>query len=160
MKRLLIISIILLISVAFAVSGFSQPAAEKPAKKEEVKKTEPAVPAKPAAPAKKEVKKPKARQLTGEVAAIDAAKKTVAVKRMVKKEAKEFTFNTDEKTSILKNKKKLELADIKTGDRIRVRYTEEEGKRLATSITIFAPKEKKVEKKVEEKKPEKPAEKK
>lgn len=88
--------------------------------------------------------KVKVKQITGEAAAVDAATKTLTVKG---KKA-EVTVTADEKA----------LADIKVGDKVVVKYTEQDGKNVAKSVKKAAAK---AEKKGEGKKaePAKPAKK-
>ena len=76
----------------------------------------PAKTTKASAPAKR-------HQFTGEVTALDSAKSTLTVKGR----GKEMTFSATGKAA-------KSLADIKTGDKVTVHYTEADGKFTATSI--------------------------
>jgi hypothetical protein len=146
MKKALLIVLAVLISVAFVTTVFAQE------KKAEPKKDAPvAAPAKAAAPApakaevKAEVKKeakPKVHQFTGEVTAIDTAAKTLTAKK-----------GKDEKAFDISNA--TVKAEPKTGDKVLVKYTEKDGKNIASSVTIT-----KAAKKVEAKKDAPAAEKK
>lgn len=94
--------------------------------------------------------KVKVKQITGEVAAVDAAAKSLTVKG---KKA-EVVISTDEKTAVKAGKEKKSLSDVKVGDKVTVKYSEVDGKNIAKSIEI---KPAKTEKKGAE--PAKPAKK-
>lgn len=76
----------------------------------------------PAAPAKTATKA-KATRITGEVTSVDAKAGTLAVKT----KDKDVNLDTDSKA-------KTSLKDVKVGDRVRVSYTEKDGKMIATSV--------------------------
>ena len=78
--------------------------------------------------------KPQRHQYTGEVASIDAKAGTV----IVKKGAESKTFKVSDKTkySTADKPKGALLADIKVGDKVLVRYTEEDGVLTAHSIGV------------------------
>jgi hypothetical protein len=82
----------------------------------------------PAAPAEKktEMKSEKAKtsRVTGEVTAVDAKAGTLAVKA----KDKELNLTAESKSA------KSALEKVKTGDRVRVSYTEKDGKMIATSV--------------------------
>lgn len=80
--------------------------------------------------------KPKVKQVTGEVKAVDTKAKTVTVTKTVKGKAEETTVVVDDKTKITMDKEQKTLADVKVGDKVRVKYTEVEGKNIAKSIAI------------------------
>jgi pyruvate dehydrogenase E2 component (dihydrolipoamide acetyltransferase) len=89
-----------------------------------------------AAPAKAEKKAPaKVKQVSGEVAAVDAAAKTLTVKG----KKGEVALTADDKAA-------AKLADVKVGDKVTVKYKEMDGKNVATSIAA-----KKAAKKTEKK---------
>lgn len=92
-------------------------------------------PAEKAEPAKTEKPKAKVKQITGEVTAVDVATKTIKVKG----KRAEITLTADEKM----------LADVKVGEKVVVKYSEEDGKSIVKSI-------KKVEVKAEPAKPAEP----
>lgn len=96
--------------------------------------------------------KPKIKQVTGDVKAVDTKVKTVTVTKMVKGKAEETTVTVDDKTKIMMDKEQKTLADVKVGDKVTVKYKEVEGKNIAKSIAI-KPAEKKAQ-------PTKPSEKK
>jgi len=96
--------------------------------------------------------KPKIKQVTGDVTAVDTKAGIVTVSKMVKGKAELTVVTVDAKTKIEMEKEKKVLADVKVGDKVTVKYTEVDGKNVAKSIAI-KPAEKKAE-------PAKPAEKK
>ncbi|MDW8002064.1 MAG: hypothetical protein RMJ39_05275 [Deltaproteobacteria bacterium] len=122
-------------SFAFALGVFAQ--AEKAKAPEK--------PAPPEKPAAEKVEKPKARQFTGEVVRVDAT--TLVVKK-----------DKEEKTFDVSGVKGFKPEDFKAGDKVVVKYTEKEGKLVASSVKKPAPK-KKEEKPAEKPAAEKPAEK-
>ena len=166
MKKVIaiVVSVLFVLSVAGLSFAAEQKAAPAPAEKKEMAPVK-----KEAAPAKEEKKMDKkaakAKQVTGEVAAVDAAAKTLTVKG----KKGEVALSADEKAA-------AKLADVKVGDKVTVKYKEMDGKNVATSIvtkTSAAPAAKKeaapapakkemapAAPKAEEKKPAAPAEKK
>lgn len=95
---------------------------------------------KKAEPAKAEKKvAAKVVQVKGEVAAVDAAAKTITVKG----KKGDVVITVDDKT----------LADVKAGDTVTAKYTTADGKNTAKSVKKAAA-EKKTEKKAETKKAE------
>ena len=127
-----IIALIVAVLFVFAVASVSF-AADKAAPAAE-KKAEPAK-------AEKKVAA-KVVQITGEVAAVDAAAKTITVKG----KKGDVVIAVDDK----------DLAAVKAGDKVTVKYATADGKNTAKKVTKA---EKKAEKKAETK-PAKPAEKK
>lgn len=124
MKKIIALFVAVLFVLSVSSLSFAYPQAEKSMPKAEEKMAEPAKPE----------KKAKVKQITGEVAAVDAAAKTITVKG---KKA-EVVISADEKM----------LADVKVGDKVVVKYTEQDGKNIAKSIKKSAAK---AEKKAEEK---------
>jgi hypothetical protein len=123
MKKVMMFVLAVVISVAFVGTAFAQTpapkaATEKPAVAMDKAKTE-----KPAAATEKKAVKPKTHQFTGEVTAIDTAAKTLNVKG--KKDEKAF--------DIANAKMKKEPA---AGDKVVVKYTEADGKNVASSVTV------------------------
>ncbi len=142
-----VIAIVVSVLFILSVAGLSFAAEQKAA-----------APADKAAPAKAEEKAPaKIKHMTGEVVAVDAKAKTLTVKG----KKGDMAFSVDEKAV-------AKLADVKTGDKVTVKYKEMDGKNIATSVAGKKTAEKKMEKKeaapaapkAEEKKPAAPAEKK
>ena len=118
MKKVFMIALAILISVAFVTTVFAQapkdapkpPAADKPAVKVE----------KPAAPAAKPAKV-KVKAFTGEVVKADAA-------AFVAKDKKgEMTFDVS-------GVKGYKAEDYKAGDKVVVKYAEKDGKMMASAI--------------------------
>ena len=126
------IAVIVLVLFAFAMTSFSFAADEKAAPAPATKK---AAPTKPA-------EAPKAKSVTGTVKAVDTVAQTITVGKKVKGKEEEIISTVDEKTSITMGKKKKGLADIKVGITVTVKYSEVEGKNIAKSISISAPKKK------------------
>lgn len=110
---------------------------------------------------KKAEKKPASKSASGTVKSAAADSLVVAGKAKGKDE--EWTFGVDAKTSIKKAGKSITAADVKAGDGVQVKYTEDAGKMTAQSVTVkgAATAKKSDEKKMDDKKMEaKPAEKK
>ena len=110
---------------------------------------------------KKVEKKASPKQVTGEVAAVDAKANTLTVKG----KKGDVTVSVDDKTKIMAGKDKKTLADVKAGDKVTVKYVEADGKNTAKHVEIKAAPAKKEEKKAEKAAPAaapaaKPAEKK
>lgn len=141
------IAIIVSVLFVFALTSLSFAAEEK--------KAAPAAEKKEAAPAEKKAPA-KVKQVTGEVAAVDAKAMTITVSKKVKGKAVETVVTVDDKTKIALGKEKKTLADVKAGDKVTVKYTEVDGKNVAKSVAI-KPAAPAPEKKAE---PAKPAEKK
>lgn len=149
MKKVLMIVLAVLISVAFVTTVFAQTATDKAATKAAAEKAAKPAAEKAAGPAaEKAVKaaekteaKPKVHQFTGEVTAIDAVAKTLTSKKG--KDEKAF----DIASATMK-------AEAKVGDKVLVKYTEKDGKNIASSVTVT---KKAAVKKEAVKKDEKPA---
>lgn len=109
MKKTIAIVLSLVLMFAFTAVTFAAEKAAAPAEKKEA-----------AAPAKKAEKK----QVTGEVAAIDAKAKTITVAKKVKDKVEETVISVDDKM----------LADVKQGEKVTVKYTVTDGKNVATSV--------------------------
>jgi ribosomal protein S1 len=112
-RRILLIPIIML---GVSAGGF---AADAPATKESV-----AAPAKKTgAQSTKKTKKATPRKFTGNISALDTKTGAVAVKG-----------SSDEKNFMTKDAAKDALERLTVGDRVRVVYSEKEGKAVATSV--------------------------
>jgi ribosomal protein S1 len=140
------IAIIVAVLFVFALTSISF-AAEKKAAPAPMEKKE-------AAPAKVEEKKApeKVMSVTGDVVAVDAKAMTLTVKG----KKGDVALSTNDKTTVKMGKEKKALADVKVGDKAKVKYTEVDGKNIAKSIAIkpavtAAPAEKKAEVKKEKK---------
>ena len=136
MKRILKLLLVPLATLSFAAASFAQ--------------ATPATPATPAGPAKmeeKKIEKPKASQITGDITTLDAKAGTLTVKA----NGKEMRFAADTKGA------RGALEKAKVGDRVRISYSEKNGKLIAHSV---AEAKAKSEAKAPEKKTEPKAEKK
>ena len=108
---------------------------------------------------KKAEKKPAAKSASGTVKSASADSLVVGGKMKGKDE--EWTFGVDSKTTIKKGGKAITAADVKAGDSVQVKYTEDAGKMMAQSVMVKAAPAKKAEKMDKTDKMEsKPAEKK
>ena len=146
MKKL----IALCVAVVFAM-GAAGSAAMAQEKKSEMKSD--------AKMEKKAEKKPAAKTANGTVKSASADGLVVAGKMKGKDE--EWTFGLDAKTSIKKGGKSVTAADIKAGDSVQVKYTEDGGKAMAQSVMVKgAATAKKADDKKMDKMEAKPAEKK
>lgn len=88
-------------------------------------------------------------RIVGEVSAVDASAGTITVKH----KKGEVTVTVGAKTAIKSGKEKKSIEDVKTGEKVTVRYKKEEGKDVATSVYIWKARKaaKKAEKKAEKK---------
>ncbi len=98
------------------------------------------------------------KQVTGDVKGVDVKAKTITVTKKKGDKIVEAVLIVDDKTKIMSGKEQKKFADVKAGDKVRIKYSEVDGKNMAKSIQIIpliakAPAEKKAE-------PVKPAEKK
>lgn len=123
MKKVFMVVMALLISVAFAVTIFAQ---EKPATEKSPAEAPKAVSDAP----KTEKPKAKSKRLTGEVTNIEADSVTVKGKKSEK------VFDI----SKAKFKGYKDATEIKTGDKVLVNYKEIDGKAVATRVAKPAPK--------------------
>jgi Cu/Ag efflux protein CusF len=80
--------------------------------------------------------KPKVKQVTGDVKAVDMKAKTITVAKMMKGKVEETVVTVDGKTKIMMEKEKKALADVKAGDKVTVKYIEVDGKNVAKSVAI------------------------
>jgi hypothetical protein len=104
----------------------------------------------------KKEKKPAAKSASGTVKSATADSLVVGGKMKGKDE--EWTFGVDSKTTIKKGGKAITAADVKAGDSVQVKYTEDAGKAMAQSVMVKSALAKKAEKM--DKMESKPAEKK
>jgi ribosomal protein S1 len=147
MKKTLAIIVSLIFVLSFAGLSFAaDKAVEKKAEPVKAEKKAPVVAEKKAAPAK-------VKQVTGDVAAVDAKANTITVKG----KKGDTVVTCDDKTKIMMGKDKKALADVKVGDKVTVKFSEADGKMTAKSVAIKMA-EKKAEKKAEPAKMEKKAE--
>ncbi len=78
------------------------------------------------------MKKGKMTSVKGEITEVDPAGNNVKVKE----KDKELTINVTDKTMITAGKTKRSLADLKAGDKVVAKFTEEDGKMVARSIRV------------------------
>ncbi|MCL4490696.1 MAG: hypothetical protein M1510_02175 [Nitrospirae bacterium] len=77
--------------------------------------------------------KVKVKQITGDVAAVDVAAKSLTVKG---KKAEVVVMIDEQKTAVRMDKEKKSLSDVKVGDKVIVKYSEADGKNIARNIEI------------------------
>lgn len=82
----------------------------------------------------KEVEKPKVQQITGEVVTLNVEAGTLTVKS----KRQEVALETDDKTNVRIGREKKAFADLKTGDRVKAKYIQVDGKNRAKSISIMS----------------------
>jgi hypothetical protein len=108
---------------------------------------------------KKAEEKPKVKEVIGKVKAVDTVAQTITVVNKIKAKelivGKEFDINelritVDDKTIITMGEKKKELADVKVGNKVTVKYTEVEGKNIAESVALMSMKKAKTAKKMKQ----------
>jgi hypothetical protein len=128
MKRVFMVLFALFISVAFVSTVFAQakpeakPAAEKPAAVEKAA-PEKAAPEKPAMPEKPKPKPKPKGIFIGDVTAVDAAMKTIAVTSKEGTPGEKGSVTFDLSNAIFKGYKSID--DIKAGDKVAVKYTKD-----------------------------------
>jgi hypothetical protein len=120
MKKVLMMALTVMISVAFVTVVFAQAPAGTPEKKTTTTTTT-------TTPEKKEtttkVTKSKAMMFAGEVTNMDAAAKTMTVK------GKKGDMTFDVSGAKMKD-------EAKAGDKVTVKYTEKDGKKMASAVTM------------------------
>lgn len=117
------ISILLSVIFAFFMISLSLAAEEK--------KTE-SIPPKPL----KLQTAAKVQQITGEVRAVNPTAMSIIVTKKIRDKVLETVVTIDNETKILKEKEKKTFLDIKTGDKVVVKYTKVDGKNVAKNISI------------------------
>jgi lipopolysaccharide export LptBFGC system permease protein LptF len=137
--------IALFVGVAFVTGIAGLATAQTPAPKTEEKKTE-----KPA-----DHKKMAMKSANGTVKSSGADGVVVSGKEKGKET--EWTFAVDPKTKIKKAGKDVTAADLAAGDAVHVRYMEQDGKAMASAITVRAPKKTAAKPAAEKPAAEKPA---
>ena len=126
------------VAVVFALGTVGLALAQE--KKAEEKKSE----MKSDAKMEKKEKKPAAKTAKGTVKS--ATSDSLVVGGKMKGKDEEWTFGVDSKTSIKKGAKAITPADVKAGDSVTVRYTEDAGKMMAQSVAVANAPAKKAEK--------------
>ncbi len=90
--------------------------------------------------AEKAVQKNASHRMLGEVVSIDVAGHSFTIKETMKGgEAKEVTFNLDEKGKVMVAGKPGNLDELKAGDSVTVRYTEKDGIKIAQQLDVAKP---------------------
>jgi uncharacterized cupredoxin-like copper-binding protein len=84
----------------------------------------------------KPAEKPKIKEITGEVKAVNAAARTIIITNKVKGREGETFVIVDKEANITMGKEKKTLADVKVGSEVTVNCTEVEGKNVAKNIEI------------------------
>lgn len=138
MKRLLSIAIAFVFLASFVGVAAAQ-TEKKGADKAETKTEKKAE--KAADKTEKKAAKPKTASGTVKSASADS----IVVAGKEKGKDTEWTFAVDPKTKIKKAGKDLPAADLKAGDPVQVKYTEDGGKAMAQSVTVRAAAAKKAE---------------
>jgi ribosomal protein S1 len=78
----------------------------------------------------------KVQQITGEVSAVNPTAMSIIVTKKIRDKVLETVVTIDNETKILKEKEKKTFLDIKTGDKVVVKYTKVDGKNVAKNISI------------------------
>jgi len=78
----------------------------------------------------------KLHSITGEVTKMDASQKTMTVKGSAGKREKEISVEIAPDAKISRNGQKADLASLKVGDHVVVRYASGKGKMTAHSISL------------------------
>jgi len=91
--------------------------------------------------AEKSASKNASHRMLGEVVSVDAAGHSFTIKETVKGggEAKEVTFNFDDKGKVMVAGKPGKLEDLKAGDSVTVHYTEKDGNKIAQQLNVAKP---------------------
>ena len=127
MKRSLALLVALVFGFAAAGLATAQTTAPTPAPAQ-------ATPATPAAPTQKPAEMKRAKNAHGTVKTASTDSIVVAGKEKAKEA--EWTFAVDPKTAIRKAGKAITAADLKPGDRVAVRYVDQDGKAMAVAIQV------------------------
>lgn len=127
LRLLLIITIAITLGLAVSYAA-EKPAASEKAMEPKAEKAE-----------MKKAEKPKMPSVEGEVVSVDAAANTIVVKD---KKGTESKIEVNKDTTIKKDKKDMMLQDIKSGEKVKVKYSESEGKMMAKSIKMITGMEK------------------
>jgi hypothetical protein len=96
--------------------------------------------------AKMEKKEKKAATKSASGTVKSASADSLVVGGKMKGKDEEWTFGVDSKTTIKKAGKAITAADVKAGDSVQVRYTEDAGKMMAQSVMVKGAPAKKAEK--------------
>lgn len=130
MKKL----IALAVTVAFALGTAGLAAAQTPAAKPADTTTKPAD--MKAAEPKADKKPAKMKTKTANGTVKSASADTIVVAGKEKGKEAEWTFAVDPKTTMKKASKAVTPADLKPGDSVQVKYTDQDGKAVAQSVNV------------------------
>jgi hypothetical protein len=78
----------------------------------------------------------KVQQITGDVKAVNYSAMSITVAKKCNNKVLDTVVAVDNKTKISKDSKKGTFDDIKTGDKVVVKYTEVKGRNVAQAISI------------------------
>lgn len=134
-KKIFLVVLPFIIVVAILRISFAEATEEasSPAVAVQQKETTSAVEQKEDMPSvKKEASK--RTQVTGNILAIDAAGKLLTVKGR----KGDVALSIEDKTTIKEGKDPKVFSDLKTGDKVTVKYVESDGKKIAKSVKIKA----------------------
>ena len=78
----------------------------------------------------------KVQQITGDVKAVNYSAMSITIAKKCNNKVLDAVVTADNKTKISKDGRKGTFDDIKTGDRVVVKYTEVKGRNVAQDISI------------------------
>jgi hypothetical protein len=93
----------------------------------------------------------KVQQITGDVKSVSYSAMSITVAKKCNNKILDTVVAVDNKTKISMDGKKGTFDDLKTGDRVVVRYTEVKGRNVAEAISIRPSKKESAEKETEKK---------
>jgi Domain of unknown function (DUF5666) len=133
-KRTVAVLALIALGIAAAGSAVAQTTAPAPG---QAPTTAPAPAQKPAEMKPKAAEGPRAKSASGAVKSASADSIVVAGKEkgQTAKDV-EWTFAVDSKTAIRKAGKAITARDLRTGDHVHVRYTDQDGKPTAVAIQV------------------------
>lgn len=136
MKKALSIAIAVafMTSLVGVASATSTTTTTPPATEKKTEKTTDKAETKTDKTADKTTKKVPTKSVSGAVKT--AAADSIVVAGKEKGKDKEWTFAVDANTKLKKAGKDLTAADLKAGDQVQVRYSEADGKQMATWVTV------------------------
>jgi Cu/Ag efflux protein CusF len=77
------------------------------------------------------------KQVTGDVKGVDTKAKTITITKGQGDKLVETVLVVDDKTKIMSGKEQKKFADVKAGDKVRVKYSEVDGKNMAKRIQVI-----------------------
>jgi len=78
-------------------------------------------------------------QITGEVKAVDRSAMAITVTKKIKDKVMAAVTTVDDKTKITMDEQTMNFNNINVGDTVIVKYSEVDGKNIATSVVIEPP---------------------